>query len=156
MFIFAVSFRLLWIYVVFTVLCIKPRRYIVSLHCKQHWCRLIICCCVKRLLNRDAPQGYTAGKHYLSHRGIHTQRASIISHAGRTITVVAWLLYNKSCILAGWDLSNAFQFEIIMDVIFFNIVVFYWAWFLSTIFPFLRPHFVQYVNLYAHLETQRL
>ena len=72
MFIFAVSFRLLCIYVVFTVLCSKPRRYIVSLHCKQHWCRLIICCCVRRLLNRDAPQGYTAGKHYLSHRGTYT------------------------------------------------------------------------------------
>ena len=34
------------------------------------------------------------------------------------------------------------------------IVFFYWAWFLSIIFRFLRPHFVQYINLCAHLKTQ--
>ena len=41
--------------------------------------------------------------------------------------------------------------------IFYKIVVFYWARLFANHFPFfLRPLFVQYVNLCAHLETQRL
>ena len=75
------------------------------------------------------------------------------------IPISPWLFckYIYTTIAVGGEsIAQSFYLGSIVDQILFLYSGFYRAWFLSTIFPFLRPLFVQYVNLCAHLKTQCL